>query len=87
MVNSEGNIIEPNEYAMAFESYNGDRRIIICSLRLSGKNLYIIGTAVNAVLYRRRIQEMMESDEFCDAGNNIPDGVLKIPADFGVRHD
>ena len=29
MVNSKGNIIEPNAYAMAFELYNGCLRIII----------------------------------------------------------
>lgn len=59
---------------------DGDRRIIICSLRLSGKNLYIIESVVNAVLYRRDIQEMMEFEEFCNADNNIPKRILKIPA-------
>ena len=58
---------------------DGDRRII-WSLWLSGKNLYIIESVVNAVLYRRRIQEMMEFEEFCNANNNIPKRILKIPA-------
>ena len=80
MVNSNGNIVEPSTYAITFELYNGDRRIIICSLRLSGKNLYIIESVVNAVLYRRDIQEMMEFEEFCNANNNIPKRILKIPA-------
>lgn len=84
MVNSKGNIIEPNVYAMAFELYNGGRRIVMGSSRLSGKSLYIIETAINAVLYKRRIQEMMEFEEFCNANNNIPKGILKIPADFRV---
>ena len=83
-VNSRGNIVEPNTYAMAFELYNGNRRIIVGSSRLSGRRIYIIGTAVNAVLYRRRIREMMEFEEFCNADNNIPKGILKIPADFRV---
>lgn len=82
--NSRGNIVEPNTYAMAFESYDCDRRIIIGSSRLSGRRIYIIVTAVNAVLYRRRIREMMEFEEFCNADNNIPKGILKIPADFRV---
>lgn len=84
MVNSRGNIIEPNAYAITFESYNGDRRIIIGSSRLSGRRIYIIETVVNVVLYKRRIQEMMEFEEFCDANNNIPKRILKIPADFRV---
>ena len=84
MVNSNGNIVEPNTYAMAFELYDGNRRIIIGSSRLSGRRIYIIVTAVNAVLYRRRIREMMEFEEFCNADNNIPKGILKIPADFRV---
>ena len=58
---------------------DGDRRII-WSLWLSGKNLYIIESVVNAVLYRRDIQEMMEFEEFCNANNNIPKRILKIPA-------
>lgn len=83
-VNSKGNIVEPGAYAVTFESYNGDRRIVIGSSRLSGRRIYIIGTAGNAVLYKRRIQEMMEFEEFCNADNNIPKGILKIPADFRV---
>ena len=67
-----GNVIEPDTYAVAFELYNSGRRIIIGNLRLSGKNLYIIETVVDAALYRRRIQETMEFEEFCN--------VLKIPA-------
>ena len=67
-----GNVIEPDTYAVALELYNGGRRIIIGSLLLSGRRIYIIDTAVNAVLYKRRIQEMMEFEEFCN--------VLKIPA-------
>ena len=85
--NSRGNIVEPNTYAMAFESYDGDRRIIIGSSRLSGRCIYTIETVVNIVLYKRRIPEMMEFEEFCNANNNIPKGILKIPADFGVRYD
>ena len=80
MVNSKGNIIEPSTYAITFELYNGDQRIIIGSLWLSGRCLYIIETVVNVVLYKRRIQEMMEFEEFCNANNNIPKGILKIPA-------
>ncbi len=80
MVNSNGNIVEPSTYAMAFESYDGDRRIIIGSSRLSGRCIYIIETVVNVVLYKRRIQEMMEFEEFCNANNNIPKRILKIPA-------
>ncbi len=87
MVNSNGNIVEPSTYAITFELYNVDQRIIICSLRLSGRCIYIIETVVNVVLYRRRIQEMMEFKEFCNANNNIPKGILKIPTDFGVRYD
>ena len=26
---------------------------------------------------------MIEFEEFCNANNNIPKGILKIPADFG----
>lgn len=84
LVNSNGNIIEASTYAITFELYNGDQRIIIGSLWLSGRNLYIIETVVNVVLYRRHIQEMMEFEEFCDANNNIPKGILKIPSDFRV---
>jgi hypothetical protein len=80
MVNSKGNIIEPSTYAITFELYNGDQRIIIGSLWLSGRCIYIIETVVNVVLYKRRIQEMMEFEEFCNANNNIPKGILKIPA-------
>ena len=80
MVNSNGNIVEPGTYAITFELYNGDRRIIIGSLRLSGRCIYIIETVVNEVLYKRRIQEMMEFEEFCNADNNIPRGILKMPA-------
>lgn len=80
MVNSNGNIVEPSTYAITFESYNGDRRIIIGSLWLSGGCIYIIETAINTVLYKRRIQEMMEFEEFCNANNNIPKWILKIPA-------
>jgi hypothetical protein len=80
MVNSNGNIIEPSTYAITFELYNGDQRIIIGSLWLSGRCIYIIETVVNVVLYKRRIQEMMEFEEFCNANNNIPKGILKIPA-------
>lgn len=72
MVNSNGNIIEPSTYTITFELYNGDHRIIIGSLWLSGRCIYIIETAVNAVLYKRHIPEMMEFEEFCN--------VLKIPA-------
>ena len=79
MVNSKGNIIEPNTYAITFELYNGDQRIIIGSLWLSGRCIYIIDTVVKVVLYKRCIQEMMEFEEFCDANNNIPKGILKIP--------
>lgn len=64
---------------MAYATNNGDRRIIIGSLWLSGKTLYIIETVVNVVLYKRYIQEMMNFEEFCDANNNIPAGILKIP--------
>ena len=82
-VNSESNMIEPGTYAITLELYNGDRRIIIIgSSRLSGRCIYIIEAAVNAVLYKRRLQEMMEFEEFCNANNNIPKGILKIPADF-----
>jgi hypothetical protein len=84
MVNSKGNIIEPSTYAITFELYNGDQRIIIGSLWLSGRCIYIIETVVNVVLYKRRIQEMMEFEEFCNANNNIPKGILKIPTDFKV---
>lgn len=84
LVNSKGNILEPNTYAITFELYNGDRRIIIGSLWLSAKNLYIIETVVNVVLYKRHIQEMMEFEEFCNANNNIPTGILKIPVGFNV---
>ena len=84
MVNSKGNIIEPSTYAITFELYNGDQRIIIGSLWLSGRCIYIIETVVNVVLYKRRIQEMMEFKEFCNANNNIPKGILKIPTDFKV---
>ena len=80
MVNSKGNIIEPNAYAMAFELYNDGRRIVIGSLWLSGRCIYIIETVVNIVLYKRSIPEMMEFEEFCNANNNIPKGILKIPA-------
>ena len=80
MVNSNGNIVEPGTYAITFELYNGDRGIIIGSLRLSGRCIYIIETVVNEVLYKRRIQEMMEFEEFCNADNNIPRGILKMPA-------
>lgn len=80
MVNSKGNIIESNAYAMAFELYNDGRRIVIGSLWLSGRCIYIIETVVNIVLYKRRIPEMMEFEEFCNANNNIPKGILKIPA-------
>jgi len=80
LVNSKGNILlEPNTYAITFELYNGDRRIIIGSLWLSGRSLYIIETVVNVVLYKRYIQEMMNFEEFCAANNNIPAGILKIP--------
>lgn len=84
MVNSNGNIVEPNTYAITFELYNGDQRIIIGSLWLSGRCIYIIETVVNVVLYKRRIQEMMEFEEFCNANNNIPKGILKIPVGFNV---
>ena len=87
MVNSNGNIIEPSTYTITFELYNGDHRIIIGSLWLSGRCIYIIETVVNIVLYKRHIPEMMEFEEFCNANNNIPKGILKIPADFGVWHD
>jgi len=80
MVNSKGNIIEPSTYAITFELYNGDQRIIIGSLWLSGRCIYIIETVVNVVLYKRRIQEMLEFVEFCNTNNNIPKGILKIPA-------
>ena len=83
MVNSNGNIVEPNTYAITFELYNGERRII-GSLRLSGRCIYIIETVANVVLYKRRIQEMMEFEEFCNADNNIPRSILKIPTDFKV---
>ena len=82
MVNSNGNIIEPSTYTITFELYNGDHRIIIGSLWLSGRCIYIIETVVNIVLYKRHIPEMMEFEEFCNANNNIPKGILKIPADF-----
>ena len=42
--------------------------------------IYIIETVVNIVLYKRHIPEMMEFEEFCNANNNIPKGILKIPA-------
>lgn len=84
LVNSNGNIVEPNTYAITFELYNGDQRIIIGSLWLSGRCIYIIETVVNVVLYKRHIQEMMEFEEFCDANNNIPRGILKIPSNFRV---
>lgn len=71
MVNSNGN---------TFELYNGDHRIIIGSLWLSGRCIYIIETVVNIVLYKRSIPEMMEFEEFCNANNNIPKSILKIPA-------
>ena len=87
MVNSNSNIIEPSTYTITFKLYNGDHRIIIGSLWLSGRCIYIIETVVNIVLYKRRIREMMEFEEFCNANNNIPKGILKIPADFGVRYD
>ena len=80
LVNPEGKIIESETYAITFELYNGDQRIIIGSLWLSGRNLYIIETVVNIVLYRRHIREMMNFEEFCNANNNIPSGILKIPA-------
>ena len=80
MVNSNGNIIEPSTYTITFELYNGDHRIIIGSLWLSGRCIYIIETVVNIVLYKRHIPEMMEFEEFCNANNNIPKGILKIPA-------
>jgi len=79
LFNSKGNIIEPSTYAITFELYNGEQRIIIGSLWLSGRNLYIIETVCNIVLYRRHIQEMMEFNEFCEKNNNIPKGILKIP--------
>ena len=84
LVNSKDNVVEPNTYAITFELYNGDQRIIIGSLWLFGRCLYIIETVVNVVLYKRRIQEMMEFEEFCNANNNIPKGILKIPTDFRV---
>lgn len=80
MVNSNGNIIEPSTYTITFELYNGDHRIIIGSLWLSERCIYIIETVVNIVLYKRHIPEMMEFEEFCNANNNIPKGILKIPA-------
>lgn len=52
------------------------------------KNFFIPGLkngtffGISGILYKRRIREMMEFDEFCDADNNIPKGILKIPADF-----
>lgn len=79
LVDSKGNILEANTYAITFELYKGKQRIIIGSLWLSGKNLYIIETVVNVVLYRRHIHEMMDFEEFCDVNNNIPRGILKIP--------
>ena len=87
MVNSNGNIIELSTYTITFELYNGDHRIIIGSLWLSGMCIYIIETVVNIVLYKRRIPEMIEFEEFCNANNNIPKGILKIPTDFGVQYD
>ena len=77
--NSEDNIFDAHRYAITFELYNGEQRIIIGSLWLSGRNLYIIETVVNIVLYRRHIPEMMEFEDFCNMNNNIPKGILKIP--------
>ena len=77
-----GNVIEPDTYAVALELYNGGRRIIMGNLRLSGRCIYIIETVVNIVLYKRRLKEMLEFEEFCNANNNIPKGILKIPAVF-----
>ena len=87
LINSNGNIVEPNTYEITFKLYNGDHRIIIGSLWLSGRCIYIIETVVNIVLYKRRIPELIEFEEFCNANNNIPKGILKIPTDFGVRYD
>ena len=84
MVNSNSNIIEPSTYTITFELYNDGRRIVIGSLWLYGRCIYIIETIVNIVLYKRRIPEMMEFEEFCNANNNIHKGILKIPADFRV---
>lgn len=84
LIDSKGNVVEKSTYAITFELYNGEQRIIIGSLWLSGRNLYIIETVVNIVLYRRHIQEMMDFEEFCNANNNIPAGILKIPANFRV---
>lgn len=84
LADSRGNILVYDTCAITFELYKGRRRIIAGSLRLSGRNLCIIESVVNAVLYRRHIREMMEFEEFCDAGNNIPRCILKIPADFKV---
>lgn len=80
LVNPKGNIVDTDVYAITFELYNSDQRIIIGSLWLSGRNLYIIETVVNIVVYRRHIQEMMDFEEFCNVNNNIPAGILKIPA-------
>lgn len=77
--NSKDDIFNAHTYAITFELYNGDQRIIIGSLWLSGRNLYIIETVVNVVLYKRHIQEMMEFEDFCNVNNNIPKGILKIP--------
>ena len=79
LFNSEDDIFEANTYAITFELYNGEQRIIIGSLWLSGRNLYIIDTVVNVVLYRRHIRDMMEFEDFCNMNNNIPKGILKIP--------
>ena len=79
VLNSKDDIIDAHTYAITFELYNGEQRIIIGSLWLSGRNLYIIETVFNIVLYRRHIQEMMEFNEFCEKNNNIPKGILKIP--------
>ena len=87
MVNSNGNIIELSTYTITFKLYNGDHRIIIGSLWLSERCIYIIETVVNIVLYKKRIPEMIEFEEFCNANNNIPKGILKIPTDFGIRYD
>lgn len=84
LVNSNGNIVETSTHAITFELYNGDQLIIIGSLWLSGRCIYIIETIANVVLYKKRIQEMMEFEEFCDANNNIPKGILKIPSNFRV---
>lgn len=80
LVDSRCNILVYDTCAITFELYNDDQRIIIGSSRLSGRRIYIIETVVNVVLYKRRIQEMMEFEEFCNANNNIPKRILKIPA-------